>query len=235
MRMNRFVLLALAAFSLVLLAACAPPSLRDDALLKDTSLVTGEPCEAPCWRGITPGETSWRDARTIIEDDPQFENVAVTEDQNSDARRLDWTDANGPNCCRLYSQDGETVNAILLLTAPVMELGNVIERYGEPTYVVGEESTPDEALMSLIYPDLPLVIYAFVEGATTGELTPGSDIIGTIYLAESDMEQLLASTNLYEWAGYDTYANYVDGEFDVTVAPTSEPDANPDDETETTE
>ena len=51
-------LLPILGVCILLIAACAPPPvLRSDDYLSDTSIVTGETCEAPCWRGITPGET----------------------------------------------------------------------------------------------------------------------------------------------------------------------------------
>lgn len=71
--MDRRLLLLFVAPIFIVLAACAPTiNLLDENNLKDTSLLSGEPCEAPCWNGIVPGETSFRDAKIIVEDDVRF-------------------------------------------------------------------------------------------------------------------------------------------------------------------
>lgn len=198
-----------------LVAACAPPPvLRDDALLNDTSLISGDPCEAPCWNNITPGETSWRDALIIVEDDPRLVNVEVVEDPESDAQLINFNAPEGPQCCRVFSDDGETISAVLLLLAPEMRLGQVIDKFGEPQYITGGDVTSDQTLLSLVYPDVPLVVYVFAAGTAEGTLTANSEIIGAIYLTAADMDELLAATNLYLWDGYGPVSEYLDGNFD---------------------
>lgn len=55
-----------------MLAACVQqtetpaPRITSDAELMDVSLITGEPCEPPCWQGITPGETTEEEAMAIL-------------------------------------------------------------------------------------------------------------------------------------------------------------------------
>jgi hypothetical protein len=59
---SKLVALVLAAAAL-LIAACVgcgePPPL-------DTSLLTGEPCEPPCWQGLTPGESTEEDVAEFM-------------------------------------------------------------------------------------------------------------------------------------------------------------------------
>jgi len=71
--MNRRFLFALLLFAAAALSACAGEvNLLDETKLQDTSLLSGEPCEAPCWNGITPGETSYTDAWLLLESDERF-------------------------------------------------------------------------------------------------------------------------------------------------------------------
>src|SRR5690349_21843075 len=42
----------------------------NEALL-DRGLISGEPCGAPCWQNITPGETAYDDALTILNTIPK--------------------------------------------------------------------------------------------------------------------------------------------------------------------
>ncbi len=217
--MKRLLLLAVLLGGLCL-AACTPtPKLLDDSLLKDTSLLTDTPCAAPCWHSIIPGETSWRDMRTMIEDDGQFGKVDEVKDDSSDVRLVSFArkDSSTP-CCRIYSSlDGKTVGQILTLLAPgQITLGDVIAKYGEPTYGAGADVTSDQALVSLLYPSTPMMVYAFAPGIKAGELTKASQIVGVLYMTQADVEEILKSTNLYTWRGYRKLAGWLDTEPDVT-------------------
>ena len=211
---------------LVVVAACAPaPVLRDDTLLRDDSLFSGEPCAAPCFRGIVPGETSWSDALTIINDDPQFKNVETQGPaEDNPAIQVSWQQGDeAPVCCQMVTQDGETVSLIFIRTAPDHNLGELVDAHGTPTYLAGQDFTEDQAIMSLVYPDVPMVIYAFVEGAATGELSEASEVIGALYFVEEDMDLLLQTTELHAWEGYQSYAAYNEGELEVTPSVTLTP------------
>jgi len=218
---------------LVVISACAPPpNLRDENLLKDTSLITGEPCEAPCWRNITPGETSWRDALVIVEDDPQMTNVDRVDDEENDVSVISWADGDaGVTCCQMVTSDGDTVESLTLLLAPQMQLSDVVDVLGEPEYLTGVEISADQALMLLIYPDDLIMVYVFVAGTAEGTLSETSEIVGSIYMTEDVMNEAIAATNLYLWDGYQSYADYIDEEFDITA----EPELAEDDLTEVTE
>ncbi len=207
----------------LLFAACAPPPpLRDDSLLQDSSLVSNEPCAAPCWHGITPGQTAWRDALTSLEDDTNYENVNVQEDDQSTAKVADWQQKDGSSCCQMYTQDGETVSVLFLRVAPTLTTSDVIDAQGEPTYLIGSPFSDDQAIMNLIYPEKSLVVYAFVGGAT-GMLSESSEIVGILYMTPEDMDLLIKTSNLQAWDGYQSYQAYDESEFEVTPAVTLTP------------
>jgi hypothetical protein len=207
-------------------AACSPPAeLRDDNLLRDTSLISGQPCAAPCFRGITPGQTAWQDALTILEDDRDFTNIQIQNAEDDSVRvQAAWQQGDGGGmCCQILSEDGETVRLTFLRTAPTMTLGEVIAIHGEPAYLAGQEFTEDQAIASLVYPETPMVIYAFVAGPAEGELRASSEIIGVLYFVEEDMNLLLQTTELHVWEGYQSFADYSESEFEVTPSVTLTP------------
>jgi len=213
------------------LAACAPaPTLRNDQYLKDSSLLSGEPCAAPCWRGITPGQTSWAAALTILEDDSSISSIeSIQPDPNLPARLVDFNDAQGgTRCCRMFSSNGETVNSVLTLLAPTITIGEIIDKFGEPSYYIGEGVTDDQALVSMLYPDIPLIVYGFAPGVSQGQLSASSEVIGAIYLTAEDMQTIISQNNLYAWRGYGPLSSLLDGAFDITPIPTSEAEATPD-------
>ncbi len=222
--MKRRFLLLLILLAAITIAACAPPpNLRDETLLNDTSLITGEPCAAPCFRGIVPGETNWRDAVVSIQDDPEFSNFQEQKVEESDAVQAAWQQGDNQICCQMASEDGETVSVVFLRTAPTMSLGELIGTHGDPSYLIGSEFTEDQAIVSLVYPETPMVVYAFAAGAAAGELSATSEIIGVLYLVPTEMELLLQTQDLHTWEGYQTFAAYQDGPFEVTPSITLTP------------
>lgn len=210
------------------LAACAPPpELRDATLLQDTSLISGDPCSAPCWMGITPGETAWRDALALIEDADGFDAPNVQTDPDSTSVVAEFQQTGGTACCQMFSETGEIVDLLFMRTAPRMTLGDVIEVQGEPAFAIGSPFSEAQAIINLLYPDLPIVVYAFVAGEAA-MLSESSEIIGLLYLKPADMELLLQTSSLHEWEGFASYATYrPDGELEVTPSVTVTPTPTP--------
>ena len=208
--MNRRLLYALALFSAVILAACAQNvNLLDETKLQDISLLSGEPCEAPCWNGIRPGETSYRDAKLILEGDGRFKITKESEAEGDNPGRT-FTFAEGENqdCCQVISRDGETITSFLLQVAPRMTYGPVYDKYGEPKFIAGQQASDEQAYAVLVYPDVPLVIYSFVAGGSQGEVSVHNKIIGVMYLADDEMRELLTCAQLNYWKGFQALSSY---------------------------
>ena len=214
--MKRGLLFLGVLFAVMALAACsADINLLDDTKLSDTSLISGEPCAAPCWNGIVAGETRYRDAKLIIESDDRFKisDEPSPEDGNT-ARSFTFAEGENPACCQVVSRDGETVSSFLLQTAPIMNFGAVYDVYGEPDYLAAEQVNDEQGYMALVYSEAPLILYAFVANPPTGAISVTSQIIGTMYLGEADMGELLNCASLYHWDGFREFTSYVEREFD---------------------
>lgn len=235
------VLLVLLVVVVVAAACAAPPELRNPSFLNDSSLVDNTPCEAPCWRGITPGVTVWSDALTILEDDATLADVKVETNDETGERAATFQRRDGVPCCLVYTRNGDVVDQMLLQLAPDNTVAEVIGNLGEPTYFSGTEVSPEQAAAALFYPERQLVVYAFVAGVAEGEISPTSEVFAALYLSEADMQTVLNESNLHDWLGYDSYAAYNEREFDVTPIPTVEgaattdgAEATPEDEGEAT-
>ena len=210
----------------LLLVACSPATvIIDDNLLRDDSLISGDPCAAPCFRGITPGVTAWLDALTILEDDTEFDNVQKQGPAEGETViQASWQHGpSAPGCCQIVTEDGETVSLIFLRTAPNHTLGEAIEKYGEPNWMIGQAYTDDQAVVSLLYPDVPMVIYVFVAGEAEGVLSAGSEVVGALYLTPDSFDLLVKTSELHKWDGYGSYSDYMDGEWEVTPSVTLTP------------
>jgi hypothetical protein len=225
--------LLLAGILLVLLAACSPPpNLRDPNMWHDESLVTGEPCAAPCWQGITPGETTWTEAQAIISTLSGAIDLQIQE-QDGQVGGIWRSEASQDYCCAVVSVSGDAIDAtdvvnyIQVRLAPDMTLGELIEAIGEPTYLInGEEVSEDQAYIVLLYPDIPVIVYAFVAGAASGALNASSEIVFAVYLTPEAMaDEVIATSSLQAWDGYQSYSYYAESEanpYEVTPEATSE-------------
>jgi hypothetical protein len=214
-------LLILASLLVLFVSACAPAiELRNPGYLQDTSLITGDPCAAPCWRGITPGETEWADALVRLQDDPTLQDVREQQSEESPEIAASFQRRDGVPCCLIYSRAGDVVDQILLQLAPAITLGQVIEEHGEPTYVSGAEVSAEQASLALYYPEKLMVVYAFVAGVAQGTLSETSEVFAVLYVRERDMEEVIQYSPLYNWEGYQSYAAYIDEQYDKTAVPT---------------
>jgi hypothetical protein len=78
-----------------------------------------------------------------------------------------------------------------------------------------------------VYPDVPIVLYAYVAGAA-GDLTETSEIIGALYMTESEIQQIIDASQFYEWEGYQAFADYIDENYDFIGVDAVVDEANPD-------
>ena len=199
--------------------ACAPtPELRNDAYFHDTSLIDGEPCFAPCWRGLTPGETTWDVVEDTLETFEDVSNPVRERNRDTDEEYYDFHYTEGPQCCRVYTRDGSVLSSILLLVAPDMSVGAVIEQYGEPQYIQAQDVTDDQTFVVLVFPQVPMLVYAFGAGITNGEITADSEVIGMVYLASSEMAVFLNETALFTWDDYGALGAILSGEAVIPVS-----------------
>lgn len=201
----------------LVIAACAPtPNLRNDSYLNDTSLISGTPCEAPCWQTLVPGETAFGAALDFINSTADFTNVDRQRNRETNEVVLNFGYQDGPQCCRIYSRDGEVLSSLLLLLAPQNSVGEVIERYGEPEYFTGQDLTVDQTFISLVYPQRSMVVYAFGAGSASGTLSADNQIIGLSYMSADEMSLLLSTTSLYAWNGFGTLADLLSADLALT-------------------
>jgi len=220
--MTRSYLLPLCVVVWLLASACSPtPQLRNDAYLNDSSLVSGDPCEAPCWQSLVAGESAWGLAQDLIANNADYTIITNSRDRSTGEAWIEFAYQNGPVCCRVYSRTQETLSSVYLLLRPQIRLGEVVERYGEPQLITAQEETPDQSYLALVYSDSSFVVYVFADSLSAGELDEDSQVIGVAYHAQSEMEMLLQSQTFFSWIGYGTLTDIL-GQPEVTAAPATE-------------
>ena len=139
----RAALVWLALLTLAVSSRCSePPPV-------DTSLLTGEPCEPPCWQGLTPGESTENDVLEFIRAtryvDPRTmyrgkvyrggEVVGLSMQWRSTAARSRNVESNA------FLIEGGVLQSIIMHPDYDLTLESLLERYGSPekfrAYVAG--------------------------------------------------------------------------------------------------
>jgi hypothetical protein len=180
-----------------------------DAMVMDEDAV----CAPPCWRGITPGVTTWADALNVISNDSTLQNLEIQSSEDNPARGASFRNVGGEvTCCQIYTSQGNTVDLVALQLAPTITIGQVIEIWGEPTYALGTPFSDGQAVLNLIYDEIPMVVFVFVAGET-GSVTTTSEIVAVWYMAPGEMNTLITNNALHRW----------EGTFDTTPVPSATP------------
>ena len=180
-------------------------SLLNEEFLQDTSLISGAPCDPPCWRNITPGQTSMAEAEAQV---AAIEGLEITQ---SGSGAFAFRHGDGPLCCQIASQDGETVSSMLLQFAPHMTIGQVTGARGEPTRVFGQPFSEDEAILMLYYPEQNMLLSVIVPGIE-GRLTETSPVVAAVYATREIFAAAFEAAPLQAWGGYLSYREYTESD-----------------------
>lgn len=222
MKKRYFVFLMISV--LLLATGCLPePTLQSDLFLNDNSLLTGEPCTAPCWHDIVPGETLWSEAMSIVQADDTF--TGFDSNSEDELAQAVWQVVDTDQyCCRMLADSEEDPISYIFLTlsTPNIIVDDVFAVYGEPDYVTVFEFTNAESVVQLIYADVPMVISALVTTEQPGVMA-NSHVVAALYMSVDEMETIMMETELKVWDGYQSYDAYAGATPVVTPSVTQVP------------
>jgi hypothetical protein len=195
----------------LILAGCGtPPPLVSNKYLNTRSLIGGgtDPnCAIACFEGIKLGETTFADALSKVRADTvNFSNV---QSQDSPPQAA-WATKDGEACCQLTGDaDTGLVDAILLRVAPVMTVGEVVAKLGEPKYVsvLPQDYSESETALGLVYPEQGNVVWV-MPGNAQSSIDASDPVVIVLYLDPKKFPELLDTAILQGWTGYGPYATY---------------------------
>lgn len=155
----------------VILSSCSAAPNLDRGLLQDN------PCKAPCWNGLTPGQSTAADVDQFVQDldpnlwkgkgEPIVEVNGCTLENIADRPGIDVT-----SLIRFHVLDGSLT--YILSTHPDMpDLKDIVDHYGSPEYVEALNVVgPDGSFYSLeiFYPSLGLAFQVSVEKSDLGQI-----------------------------------------------------------------
>lgn len=175
-------------------------SLLDETMLADDSVVTGEPCAAPCWQGLTPGVSTWAEAEEILAANELVPDLEIID--NNGGKVALWSSEAGSECCNAGSMTGENLDYIQLLIASDVTVGELIETYGEPDLIRATPLSFDYSAVTLIWSELPFVAIAEVEGDLDALISADNQVFQLIYLTDDVITIFAERPDVIPWQGY---------------------------------
>jgi len=176
-----------------------------------TSWLAQPVCKPPCWANITPGETSLKDALSILEKIPEITITFKSQDG------IDWQFKQPEDGAGTLSAKNGVISFIRVGVSPEKQLNlkEVVTTYGYPDYVKPYDCREGMCSTILIYPESGLFLGVFIRDTGTVdapeiEILPET-IVKSAYFFQPGLEnfqKLIAfqDNNLpMEWKGYGEY------------------------------
>lgn len=173
------------ALMLCALTACGNPS---SAI--DYSLLTGQPCAAPCWNGLIPGTTTDQETLNFLQQLSAFESRTLKTHQDKFGR-ISYTWRGGRNAVYRNARVDQGRLSLLALAPDFdLRLGAVTDRLGPPEFVKAELGVgPDVSVYSLevYYPQQGLAFVLEPELADAGTIRREMPVETTYYFAPGNL------------------------------------------------
>jgi len=122
---------------ILILSSCTPTKIEKDPL----TILAMKTCEPPCWQGITPGVTTFAEAKTLIKQIiifPERPNILAPSNIYKDGVTRADVDFLEPNVeVNIYADEESIVDYIIFKFTDKhpLHLGDCIELYGEPQFI----------------------------------------------------------------------------------------------------
>jgi len=182
----------------------------------DTSLLTGEPCEPPCWQGLVPGQSTAADAQHFLETSDLVDHVVEEAKQGyvywqspvGGARR-NPVSVYRTNSLRV-GEDGVLEDIQVYLDYD-FTLEQLLARYGPPDKLsAGPAGTPERAWIGvgLFYPERGMMLVLELP-VSDPVLRPETKVVWAYYMPPTTTEGLPTALvgdhpdeSLRPWPGY---------------------------------
>ena len=138
----------------------------------------GIPCRAPCWEGITPGQTTAEEEVQILQRSPIVTAVKITAIPGApDVGVVEWNWTNTGRRGGGAEFHAQTPSSPIYLVAPIFpvsfKLGDVIQAYGEPSHIIASSYYGPDIDSGVFY-DLSILYLpqGFIIGVAGGRVKP---------------------------------------------------------------
>ncbi len=185
----------------------------------EMGLLSDNPCSIPCWQGITPGETSSREAKAIIQNSPYIREETIEFGYNMDFGGCTWNwKGHGKFQEPTISWKNGIVTQLEITTLFYFSVGDAIYRYGVPNAVnVIQGGIPESWywIVTLYYPEKGFDLIAHTNNGSN--ILDASTEIGVFVLYEpktleeraleigypqKSIDSIGENSSLFFWNGY---------------------------------
>jgi len=197
--------------------------------------LVGKPCFAPCWEGITPGETTKLDAERYVRNLPQIDQLQQNTDGSFGNAAIYWTrwkNSDYGSGSISFLRSTNLVVRIQIGFPHRFGLGTVIKAYGDPSHVIALTSNNVEQpkqigyIFEMFWQSHGIMIpWASGIGGTRPSISSNLelDTVDFFQPTPSGFEQFMLEWNpsqaklLIPWKGYIAYQQYCDLENTITA------------------
>lgn len=176
----------------------------------DTSLLTGEPCEPPCWQGLTAGESTEEDVAEFMRTTRFVDTRTMSRSSHTRLTRggeevsvvsIEWRSSAGLSQCNSLSIEDGVLEYITICPDAGPTLGRLVDRYGPPEkYEVGLPiGGPLYYDVTLFYPTYGFTV-DLVVSIDDGTLEPANSVEQVWYLQAAPLERFMELR--YEAGGF---------------------------------
>ena len=186
-----------------------PVSTSVELPIGDGGLLSGQPCESPCFFGIRLGETEFDQIIPILKThglSPCFKNL----------RSEDWMSVfcgiDKPRVTVDIREETLIVNGIGYLPSIALPVGDIIAEYGEPSYVqalLTRDNSNDLLITATLYWDSIEMQVDLPETIDAGEhiyQIKSTTNVESIYFLEEENYMRFSREGSEVWHGYDFYS-----------------------------
>ncbi len=167
----------------------------------DRSLLTGEPCEPPCWQGLTPGESTEEDVAEFMRTTRFVDAGSVRRSSYTRLTQggeevagvvIHWRSSWGLSACNDFCVEEGVLNSITICPSPGVTLGGLIERYGAPEkYIANLQGYERRWIdVTLFYPTHGFTVY-FTLTPEDATLQPESSVASVWYFRAAPLERFI--------------------------------------------
>ncbi len=187
----------------------------------DRSLLTGDPCEPPCWQSLVPGASTVQEVEDVLAGSEYVRQGSVKRERWGGFSTIwwestaSWASGSGRNAAIMK---GDMLQVLMIYLDHELVLEDILERYGTPEklWVTWTSFGGVEVAVRFYYPHEGL-IFTLVLQPSNGyhELEPGSRVTAVRYFVPTSLEGLIhlgesipfppreyVDTELADWQGY---------------------------------
>jgi hypothetical protein len=190
-------------------------------MLSDRALLTGLPCDTPCWQNITPGITTHTQALAILENSPYILGGSIKQSGTQEQGGCLWEwRLPGRRQQPGLTWKNEVVNEISLGLTYQISVEQVVSKYGLPEALdITQGGVPEHPywIIFLFYPKIGLQVTAYTSEGNDS-LEPSTNVgtvefytpttlqnrIRDIYGISPEANKLVSNINelMRPWRGY---------------------------------